>query len=223
MILQNILEIAYLIASVTFIIGLKMMGNAKTARKGNLIAAAGMTVAIIGTIFLFNHDGLTSREPIKMMLIFGAIAIGFIVGWMTAKKVQMTKMPELVSMFNGMGGACAALIGLMEFHHNFGNTGALIAIVLGMIIGSVSFAGSIIAFLKLNGTLDKPLRLPSYNIINTIIMIGVFAFGGYMIFSGTESSTLLYLLFADFVPFCGYLLKLRCSLRFKHFDFIADF
>lgn len=193
---QYILEIAYLIASVTFIIGLKMMGNAKTARKGNLIAAAGMTVAIIGTIFLFNHQGLTSRESIKMILIFTAILIGCIIGWVTAKKVQMTKMPELVSMFNGMGGACAALIGLMEFHHNLGNTGPLIAIILGMIIGSVSFAGSIVAFLKLNGTMNKPVRLPSYNIINTLIMIGLLAFGAYMILSGTQSSSLLYLLFA---------------------------
>src|SRR6188768_2976009 len=70
------------------------------------------------------------------------------------------------------------------------------AIVLGMIIGSVSFSGSVIAFLKLNGTMSKPIRLPNYNIINTAIMLGVFSFGAYMIFSGTESTMLLYLLFA---------------------------
>lgn len=193
---QHILEISYLIASVTFILGLKMMSNPKTARRGNLIAAAGMTLAIIGTIFLYNHDGKTSREPVKMTLIFAAIAVGCIIGWMTAKKVQMTKMPELVSMFNGMGGACAALIGLMEFHHNIGNVSKLIPIILGMIIGSISFSGSIIAFLKLNGSMSKPIRLPNYNIINTIIMVGVFGFGAFMIFSGTENSLLLYLLFA---------------------------
>ncbi|HEX5001869.1 MAG TPA: NAD(P)(+) transhydrogenase (Re/Si-specific) subunit beta [Bacteroidia bacterium] len=196
MIAQHILEIAYLIASVTFIMGLKMMSNPKTARKGNLVAAAGMLIAIAGTIFLYNHEGLTSREPLKLGLIFGAIALGTLIGWRTAKTVQMTKMPELVSMFNGMGGACAALIGLMEFHHNTGNTGALITIVLGIIIGSVSFSGSVVAFLKLNGTMQKPVRLPSYNIINSAIMIGVFGFGAYMTFSGTESTMLLYLLFA---------------------------
>lgn len=192
----NILEISYLIASVTFILGLKMMGNPKTARRGNLIAAGGMSVAIAGTIFLYQHDSLTTREPLKMILIFAAIAIGTIIGWMTAKRVQMTKMPELVSMFNGMGGACAALIGLMEFHHNIGSTSTLIPIILGMIIGSVSFSGSIVAFLKLNGTMQKPVRLPSYNIINTVIMVSVFGFGAYMIFSGTGSMPLLYLLFA---------------------------
>src|ERR1700739_4720633 len=97
---QDLLEICYLIGSVTFIMGLKMMGNAKTARKGNLIGAVGMVVAILGTIFL--HSGPVPMSILGM--IFGAIAIGTIIGWMTAKKVQMTKMPELVSMFNGMGG-----------------------------------------------------------------------------------------------------------------------
>jgi H+-translocating NAD(P) transhydrogenase subunit beta len=195
--IQNILEICYLIASVTFILGLKMMSNPKSARKGNLIAAAGMAIAIAGTIFLYeNNEGLTSREPIKMALIFAAIGVGSIIGWMTAKKVKMTKMPELVSMFNGMGGACAALIGLMEFQHNVGNTGAVMAVILGMIIGSVSFSGSVIAFLKLNGTMQKPIRLPSYNILNTILMIAVLIFGAYMIFSGTSSNLLLYVLFA---------------------------
>ena len=192
---QHLLEICYLIASVTFIVGLKMMSNPKTARKGNLVAAGGMTLAIFGTIFLFNTSQ-TSREPLKIILIFSAIAIGTVIGWLTAKRVQMTKMPELVSMFNGMGGACAALIGLMEFHHSLGNIGALIPTVLGMVIGSVSFAGSVIAFLKLNGTMDKPIRLPSYNILNTVVLIAVLVMSAYMIFSGTDNSILLYVLFA---------------------------
>jgi len=197
------LEICYLVASVTFILGLKMMGNPKTARRGNLIAAAGMTLAIAGTIFLWvktDHD----KNPVPdfhvasiiYILIFAAIVLGSVIGWLTAKRVKMTAMPELVSVFNGMGGACAALIGLMEFHHNIGNTGATLAIIGGMIIGSVSFSGSIIAFLKLNGTMSKPLRLPSYNIINTIILAGMLIFAGYVIASGTDSVMLLYALFA---------------------------
>jgi NAD(P) transhydrogenase subunit beta len=194
--INNILQIIYLIASVTFILGLKRMGNAKTARRGNTIAAVGMTLAILGTIFLFEHQGQTSREPIKLIIIFTAILIGTLVGWKTAKQVQMTKMPELVSMFNGMGGACAALIGLMEFHHNIGNVGALSFIVAGLVIGSVSFSGSVIAYLKLNGTMNKPVRLPSYNILNTAVMVAVLAFGIYMVVSGTSSPILLYALFA---------------------------
>jgi NAD(P) transhydrogenase subunit beta len=214
---HNLLEICYLIGSITFIVGLKMMGNAKTARKGNLIGAFGMTIAILGTIFL--HEG----EEVSGMvfgLIFGAIAIGTIIGWMTAKKVQMTKMPELVSMFNGMGGACAALISIIEFNHTLHapiNTtamfedpnnpgtmlgivqgtslGTMIAIVAGLIIGSVSFSGSVIAYMKLNGTMNKPVRLPQYNIINTIVMIAVLAFGGYVAATG-GSMLLVYGLFA---------------------------
>lgn len=189
---QSLLEISYLIGSVTFIIGLKMMGNAKTARNGNLIAAAGMLIAIVGTIVL--HEG--HIDPLIYGLIFGAIALGTIVGWLAAKKVQMTKMPELVSMFNGMGGACAALIGLMEFPHNVGNTGSMIAIIAGTVIGSVSFSGSIIAFLKLNGTMNKPIRLPSYNIINTIVLIGVVVFGAWIVYSGTGEMAIVYALFA---------------------------
>jgi NAD(P) transhydrogenase subunit beta len=195
---NNLLEICYLIGSITFILGLKMMGNAKTARKGNLIGAFGMTLAILGTIFL--HEGTISPKIYGM--IAAAIGLGTVIGWMTAKKVQMTKMPELVSIFNGMGGACAALISLIEL--NLSNheanaaaapLGMMIAILAGLIIGSVSFSGSIIAFLKLNGTMNKPVRLPRYNIINTLVMIGVFAFGGYLAVCGCNM-TLAYLLFA---------------------------
>ncbi len=204
----SILGIIYLIGSVTFVMGLKMMSNPKTARNGNLLGAFGMTLAILGTIVL--HEG--EVKPIVYILIFSAIAIGFAVGWMTAKKVKMTAMPELVSLFNGMGGACAALISLIEYNHiahvfkenplagallsldHSAFTGTMIAIVAGLVIGSVSFSGSIIAFLKLNGTMAKPIRLPSYNIINTILMIGVLAFGGYMVYSG-GSIMMGYLLF----------------------------
>jgi NAD(P) transhydrogenase subunit beta len=192
---QHLLEICYLIGSVTFIMGLKMMGNAKTARNGNLIGAVGMTIAILGTIFL--HEGEVSGMIYG--LIFGAIALGTVIGWMIAKKVQMTKMPELVSMFNGMGGACAALISLIEFTHHMhsgevATTGTMIAIIAGLVIGSVSFSGSVIAFLKLNGTMAKPIRLPSYNMLNNVFMLGVLAFGAYMVYSG-GSLMLAYALF----------------------------
>lgn len=202
---SSLLEICYLIGSVTFVVGLKMMGNAKTARKGNLIGAFGMTLAILGTIFL--HQG--TFNGLILGLIFGAIALGTAVGWMTAKKVQMTKMPELVSMFNGMGGACAALISLIELNHHYhladiatvngyameASYGTMIAVILGLIIGSVSFSGSIIAYLKLNGAMSKPIRLPQYNLVNLLVMLGTLAFGAYIIFTG-GSMMLAYGLFA---------------------------
>lgn len=187
----HILDIIYLIASVTFVIGLKMLSGPRTARSGNLVAAVGMTIAIAGTIFL--HEGEISNTV--YILIFGAIVLGTVVGWLTAKKVQMTKMPELVSLFNGMGGACAALIGLVEFHHNLNNPTNIAVILAGMVIGTVSFSGSMVAWAKLNGTLRKAIRLPKYNILNTLILIGLAVYGSYIVLSGTHSEMHLYLLF----------------------------
>ena len=194
--MNGLLEICYLIGSVTFILGLKMMGNAKTARQGNLIGAFGMTVAILGTIFLFESKH-TSREAMKLILIFGAIAIGTAIGWITAKRVEMTKMPELVSMFNGMGGACAALIGLTEYEHNLGNPTALSFIVAGMVIGTISFSGSIIAYLKLAGTMKQPIRLPQYNILNNALLLGVIVFSIFVVIQNqTLPTSMIWVLFA---------------------------
>ncbi len=185
------LEFIYLIASITYIVGLKMLGHPETARRGNLIAAAGMTIAIFGTLFLYQGEVSTKIY----VLIAIAIVIGTIVGWLIAKKVDMTKMPELVSLFNGMGGASAALIGLIEFHHNVGNPLHIATIVAGMVIGSVSFAGSMIALGKLNGTFKKPIRLPKYNLLNNLVLIGIIVFGVFITMSGTSSQLFLYLLF----------------------------
>lgn len=201
---HQLLTVTYIIASVCFIIGLKRMGNPKSARKGNLISAAGMLLAIAGTVFL--HQGEVST--IIYILIIAAIAIGTVIGWTTAKKVQMTKIPELVSMFNGMGGACAALISLIEFNHLFplspgiisysdptpASAGVLVCIISGLVIGSVSFAGSIIAFCKLNGTLNKPVRLPYYNYINLLILLVVIVVSIQIFISA--SPLLIYLLTA---------------------------
>src|SRR3954465_6466744 len=111
----NILTVFYLIASVTFIIGLKMLSNPATARRGNLIAATGMAIAIIGTIFLYKDEEGNNLHNYGW--IFSGIIIGGIIGTLAAKRVKMTTMPEMVSMFNGMGGACAALISIVEFNH----------------------------------------------------------------------------------------------------------
>lgn len=189
---KNILDIIYLFASVTFVIGLKMLSGPQTARRGNLWAAFGMTLAVAGTIFL--HDGEVAS--IIYILIGLALAIGSIIGFVAAKKVKMTSMPEMVSLFNGMGGACAALISLLEFHHNVGNPSRIGIIMAGMVIGSVSFSGSIIAFLKLNGTMRKSVRLPKYNIINAILMLATIAVSVWLTASGTDSMGMLLFTFA---------------------------
>jgi len=182
----NILTICYLIAAVTFIVGLKMLSNPAVARKGNLVAAAGMTIAIIGTIFLYRDD--SGMKLHNYPWIFGGIAIGAIVGTLAAKKVKMTAMPEMVSMFNGMGGACAALISIVEFNHliNAYSTtdglpvGMLLIITLGLIIGSVSFAGSMIAWGKLNGSI-KDFSFKGQHIFNIVLMLVILGLAAYLI------------------------------------------
>lgn len=183
----NILTLCYLVASVTFILGLKMLSNPAAARKGNLVAAAGMTIAIIGTIFLYEEEG---QKLGNYGWIFGGLLIGGIVGTLAAKKVKMTAMPEMVSLFNGMGGACAALISIVEFNHLLheienggspeGHTGKVLIIALGLIIGSVSFAGSMIAWGKLNGKV-KDHSFKGQNILNLIFLAIAIGGAGYLV------------------------------------------
>jgi NAD(P) transhydrogenase subunit beta len=194
----NILTICYLIGSVTFIIGLKMLSNPATARKGNLIAAAGMSIAIIGTIFLYKDDEGNNLHNYGW--IFGGIVVGAIIGTLAARKVRMTAMPEMVSMFNGMGGACAALISIVEFNHLYNTSfqvfkcnaclqnlkdhnyflGELIIIFAGLIIGSVSFAGSMIAWGKLNGKI-KDRSFSGQHILNLSILFLILILSVYTI------------------------------------------
>ena len=189
---KALLSIAYLIAAITFMVGMKMLGSPKTARRGNLIAAFGMTIAVLATIFLHDKEVAT----IIYVLIFSAIALGTFIGWYIAVKVEMTKMPELVSFFNGMGGATAALIGLLEYPHNIDSAYKIAMIVAGLLIGSVSFSGSMIAWAKLSGQMRKPIRLPSYNVINTIILLIALSLGVWIVVARPETSLYLYLLFA---------------------------
>jgi NAD(P) transhydrogenase subunit beta len=185
---MNILIISYLIASVTFILGLKMLSNPATARKGNLIAAGGMVIAILATIFLYEESGVKLGN---YGWIFGGLIIGSVVGTLAAKKVKMTAMPQMVSLFNGMGGACAALISIVEFDHLVHNYNpddftffssldgtTLLIILAGLIIGTVSFAGSMIAWGKLDGRVkDFSFKGQQvFNILMLVVLIGLTAF-----------------------------------------------
>lgn len=185
-----LLNIIYLIATVTFIVGLKKLGHPDTAKNGNLIAATGMGMAIIGTIFI--HD--LEVPSLIYILIGAAILIGSVIGWLIAIKVEMTKMPELVSLFNGFGGASAALIGLVEYGKNIGDILQATTIVSGIIIGAITFSGSLIAWGKLNGSLKSVVKIPQYNIVNNLLFIGIIAFAAFMVATGVDSQILLYVL-----------------------------
>ena len=191
----SILSVCYIVASVTFILGLKMLSNPATARRGNLIAAAGMITAILGTIFLYEDSG---KKLGNYPWIFSAIVIGCIIGTLVAKKVKMTAMPELVSFFNGMGGACAALISIVEFDYLYrqhravsasfsdvANSGHYLAIIAGTIIGSISFAGSIIAWGKLSGKF-KDFAFKGQHLVNNLLLVLIFVSAIYAYFSNTQ-------------------------------------
>jgi NAD(P) transhydrogenase subunit beta len=179
----SLLEMSYILASILFVVGLKKLSHPGTARTGNLWAAAGMFLAILFTILFHKKDG----APIgNIPWIIGALVIGTITGWVAAKRVKMTAMPQMVSMFNGMGGACAALISLMEFPHipeslilRHGMlNGETLTIMLGMMIGSVSFSGSMIAFGKLDEKIGdiKTKSIRYFNLAFLILILAMLVF-----------------------------------------------
>jgi len=196
---SDILKICYLLGSLSFIVGLKMLSKPDSAKKGNMYAAIGMMIAIAGTI-LFHENvdhvtGTVSRIT-NLPFIFGAIAIGTVVGYIAAMKVKMTAMPQMVSMFNGMGGACAALIGLVEMStHHPEAFGHRMIIFLSVMIGTVSFAGSMVAYGKLEGKI-KDYGSKIVQVSNNTI---VFAILGSIIFlslSGGWSDGFVWVIFA---------------------------
>lgn len=172
---SSILIIIYLIASVGFIIGLKMLSHPETARRGNIVAAVGMGLAIFGTIFLYtNAEG---KHLQNLGFIFGSLLVGAVIGTISSRRVKMTQMPEMVSLFNGMGGACAMLVSIVEFNHLLQaeqgivtSYGVLLIIILGLIIGTVSFAGSMIAWGKLNGRV-KDFSFSGQHIFNMLLLL----------------------------------------------------
>ncbi len=200
----SVLEITYIAASVLFILGLKMLSHPLTARRGNILAALGMVFAIIATIIFHKKDG----EPIaNIPWILTAIVIGTIIGWIIARRVKMTAMPQLVSFFNGMGGAAAALISMMEFPHispeliaekGMAN-GHVLAILLGLMIGTISWAGSMIAFGKLDGWIGD-MRIKVMKYVNLTILAVLIGFIIYImtrqVSESSELTPLIYIMFA---------------------------
>ncbi len=160
-------NLVYIIASILFIYGLKMLGRAQTARRGNLISAIGMLLAVITVL-------LTSG--LHYVWVFVGILIGGAIGAVAARQVHMTQMPEMVALFNGSGGIASLLVGWSQFHavgkaDNF--TGLVIA--LAILIGGVTFTGSLVAFGKLAGHISgKPILFEKQRFYNTVILGGLF-------------------------------------------------
>ena len=162
--------LAYLAAAALFIIGIRRLRTPETARSGNTLAALGMIIALVATLFVIEFRGL--------LLIGIAALLGAIIGAISAQRVKMTAMPQMVAAYNGVGGGAAALIALSEFYHmqtgGHGSFVAAITVPLTVLIGSVSFAGSAVAFAKLqeiafSGSVSFPLQ----QVVNALLFVGI--------------------------------------------------
>lgn len=183
------IAIIYLVASILFIYGIKQLSSPKTARKGNLNAALGMLLAIIGT--LLDHRVLTFEY-----IIIG-IVLGSIIGAWMAVKTPMTGMPQMVGLLNGFGGGASTLVAISEFYKIFSDHTVpfefktMITIALSILIGAVTFSGSLIAFAKLQGLISgRVIKLPGHTFIITIMMLAIIGGGLYLSFSLEGLSTI---------------------------------
>ncbi|MDQ2099072.1 MAG: NAD(P)(+) transhydrogenase (Re/Si-specific) subunit beta [Tychonema bourrellyi B0820] len=177
--LPSAIQLGYLVAASLFIVGLKQLGSPATARQGNVLAAIGMLIAIVGT--------LLEKQVISYELIAVGIIIGSILGTIMANTVAMTDMPQMVGLLNGFGGAASALVAVGEFWRYLSipespTPDATITILLGVLIGGITFTGSLVAFAKLQELLPgAPMTFPLQQPFNAALAIALLAGSGYML------------------------------------------
>jgi len=173
--MEIVLYLVYLIASVCFIFGIKKLGSPKTARQGNQLAALGMLLAIVVTLF--------DQRILTFEYIILGVVVGSLIGAVFAVKVQMTGMPQMVGLLNGFGGGASALVAFAEYDRIFTGAGnfdisTTITIILSILIGSVTFTGSLIAFGKLQGIVSgKVIKYPLQHPMNALLLLAVLAAG----------------------------------------------
>lgn len=165
-----IIQLSYLVASILFIAGIKMLGRTKTARKGNVVSAVGMFIAILATVI--------QVEAISLIDILVCIIVGSAIGLIIAFKVQMTKIPEMVALFNGFGGLASLAVALSDFWLNTQQLGADLDIITGVsvalsiLIGGITFTGSLVAFMKLSGKMSgRAIVFSGQHLINLVLLI----------------------------------------------------
>ena len=174
---DTLIQASYLIAAVLFILGLRRMSSPKTARGGILWAGVGMVLATVATFFW--------PELSNLLLIVIAIVVGGGIALFLGQKVAMTDMPQMIALFNGMGGGAAAAISAAELiRPDRPARDIVVFAVLGAIIGTISFSGSLIAFAKLQGLIRKSFLFPGQNVVNVLILVATLVAGGFVIAGG---------------------------------------
>ena len=196
MVLQFIINIAYLFGAFAFIWGLRLLSSPDSARKGNFFAGIGMAVAIVAAM-VEPLSGAANNYP----WIIGALAVGGFIGIRASNRVQMTDMPQMVSIFNGLGGACAVVLALSELFiaYNTGTSptmGSAGNLLFTLLIGGVTFTGSMLAYAKLQELLkDNKLILPNHSVFNLVLLGITVALGIYILVAGVEQHLILALVF----------------------------
>lgn len=198
----QLIDVLYLVAAALFIIGLRKLGSPKTARSGNTVAGVGMVIGLAATFlhgeFIFSGTGF--------VLIVAGVVLGTIAGVVSARSVKMTAMPQMVALFNGLGGGCVALISLSEYHTYLAHAGAgierttIIGVVVGAIIGTISFSGSIIAFMKLQELISgRPITWPMQTIMNAIMLIASIGAGSWIVSGADQNAVMLGMVAVAFI------------------------
>jgi NAD(P) transhydrogenase subunit beta len=186
--------------AVLFILGIKLLSSPKTARRGNLVAAAGMLIALIALHKPTGEYVWSQGWTINYTLITIGTVIGLVIGAIGAYSVKMTAMPQMVALFNGLGGGAAALVASLEFIKPDHDITTFIAatMLFATLIGSLSFSGSVIAYLKLEGKLEKPHTFPGQNIVNGLILLVILGLCGWLAFnaSGGNATTAFIVMFS---------------------------
>ncbi len=179
--MEYIINISYIVASVLFIFGIKMLGSADTAKKGNRLSSIGMLIAVVVTLLGAGLD---------YTWIIAGLGIGSVIGIVAAKRVQMTGMPELVALFNGFGGLASLLVGWSEFAHNpdFSDSTNPVfvgfAVIFAILVGGITFTGSMIAYLKLSGKMGGSATVfPGQKVLNALVFVAILALGGVFVFT----------------------------------------
>jgi len=183
------IRLASLAAAVAFVLGLHMMNSPATARRGNQLSAAGMAVAIVAALVDVGHGG-TMTATRWLVLLCGAL-LGGAAGLYSARRVAMTQMPQLVSLFNAVGGGAATLIALADYQHDpHVGAGVALASALDVLIGGVTFSGSLIAAAKLQGYWSQPISFPGARVVSAVFTLAALATGIWVV-AGAHNAWLL--------------------------------
>ena len=178
-----LIEFGYILASMLFIIGIKMLGRPERARQGNMVSALGMLIAVVAALF---------ECCLSFSLVIAGVVIGALIGIIAARTVKMTSMPQMVAILNGFGGMASLLVGWENYHSSpDGNRFVISAIILAVLIGGIAFSGSVVAYGKLAERISgRPIFFKGQKVVNAAIIAAIVVCG--VVFAGNPTAAIAY-------------------------------